>query len=193
MFNFFNGCTGIFLYLFLTLTIIKQTVRHTTQAPRLLWLTKSRINSVCWVECLHLLLSHAGEIQPKYCIYCHVSQEVKQMVLIYIAINSVECLHIAACWRDTQHKHCGIYCDSLKWSKQCLLLLLSGVPVLSAIVTCWRDILQLLLWPLKIDDINWSSSSFLSINLYSMFLHNLIKHTGFVEALTRSAFTGPTL
>jgi len=26
-----------------------------------------------------------------------------------------------------------------------------------------------------------------------MFLHNLIKHTGSVEAWTRSAFTGPTL
>jgi len=86
----------------------------------------------------------------------------------YIAINCVECLHIAACWRDTQYKHCGIYCDPLKveqmsevsalsinccvlekstasivthwkWNKQCLLLLLSGVSVLSIITVCWRD------------------------------------------------------
>jgi len=55
--------------------------------------------------------------------------------LIYIAINWVECLHIATCWRHTQHKQC---CIHWKWSKQYLLLLLSGVSALS-IAACWRD------------------------------------------------------
>jgi len=40
---------------------VEQTVRHTTQALHLLWLIKSGANSVWGVECLHLVLSHAGE------------------------------------------------------------------------------------------------------------------------------------
>jgi len=80
----------------------------------LIIIIESGTNSVCRVECLHLVLSHAGDTQHKHCIYCHDSLKMEQTVFIYIAINWVECLHIAACWRDTQHKHCGIYCDSLK-------------------------------------------------------------------------------
>jgi len=58
---------------------------------------------VCW-----------RDTQYKHCIYCRDSLKVEQTVLIYIAINWVECLHIAACWRDTRYKHCSIYCNSSK-------------------------------------------------------------------------------
>ena len=54
-------------------------------------------------------------------------------------LSADSALSIVMCWRDTQHKHCGIYCDSLKVDKQYLLLLLSGVSALSTIATCWRD------------------------------------------------------
>ena len=65
-------------------------------------------NSVCWAEYLHLCAGKTST-QALHLLLWLIESETNS-----IAINSVECLHIAACWRDTQHKHCGIYCDSLK-------------------------------------------------------------------------------
>ena len=67
------------------------------------------------------------DTQHKHCVYCHDSLKVKQTVLTYVAIDWMECLHIATCWRHTQ-----ILLHLLRLiesgTKQCLLLLLSGVP-----------------------------------------------------------------
>jgi len=76
-------------------------------------------------------LSIAGETRNTSTAPTAVTQE--QTVLIYIVIDWVEYLHIAACWRDTQHEHCGIYYDPLKVEQTVLLLLLSGVSALSII------------------------------------------------------------
>jgi len=38
----------------------------------------------------------------------------------------VECLHLNACWRDTQHKHCIYHCDLLKLSGNTLDLVITN-------------------------------------------------------------------
>jgi len=116
-------------------TIVVHDKRHTTQALHLLWLIESRINNVCWVKCLHLVLSRAWETQHKHCIYCQDSLKVEQTVLIYIAINWVECLRIADVGETHNTSTAASTVTHWKWSKQywCLLLLLSGVPALSII------------------------------------------------------------
>ena len=110
--------------------------RHTTQALHLQWLIESGTNSVCWVDCLHLVLLHAGET----CNTSTASAAVahwkwnKQCLFILLLIEWSVCIS-----PHTQHKHCSINCDSLKVEETVLLLLLSRVSVLSLIAMCWRD------------------------------------------------------
>ena len=99
-------------------------------------------NSVCWVECLNLVLLCAGETcnTSTTSTQCCDSLKVEQAELIYNGINWLECLHIAACWRDTQYKHCCISCDSLKVEKSiCYYYWMECLHALSIIAMCWRD------------------------------------------------------
>ena len=107
------------------------------------------------VECLHLVLLRDGETRNTSTASTAVTHWnwVEQTVLIYIAINWVECLYIAACWRDTQHKHCGIYCDSLK-VEQTVLVITIEWSVCTYYNCCGLErhttqALHLLPWPLK--------------------------------------------
>jgi len=68
---------------------ITNSETHNTSTA-LVRLIESGINSVCWVEYLHLVLSRAGEMQHKHCgIYCD-SLKVEQTVFI-IAIEWSVC------------------------------------------------------------------------------------------------------
>ena len=53
--------------------------------------------------------------------------------LLNAYINWMECLHIAACWKDTQHKHC-IYCEG---GTNCICWV--DYLHLVTVVVCWRD------------------------------------------------------
>jgi len=107
--------------------------RHTTQALHLLWYIESGANSICWVECLHLLL-RAGETQHRHCICCCDLLKVGQTC---IAINWVECLHIATCWE----RHTTQALWHLLWLIESVCYcysVVSGLSALTLITTGWR-------------------------------------------------------
>ena len=134
--------------------------RHTTQALHLLRLIESGTNSVYWVECLNLLFLCVGETSNTSTAFTAVTHWKWDKQCLF---NWVECLHIATCWRDTQYKHCGIYCDSLKVEQIVFVIAIEwsvctkyNCRVLEKHAT---QALHLLPWPLKtqIDDIRWPS------------------------------------
>jgi len=108
--------------------------RDTIQALHLLpWLIETEWNK----HCLFMLLL----IEWSVCILPHVGETYNTTTAFTIThwkwnkqclLSGVSALSIVACWRDTQHKHCIYFRDSLNWNKQCLF-------ILSGVSAYWRD------------------------------------------------------
>jgi len=114
--------------------------RHTTQALHLLWLIESGTNSICWMECLHLVLLRAGETSNTSTVSTAMTHWKwnKQCLFILLLIKwSICILPLVGETHNTSTAASTV--THWKWNKQYLLLLLSGMSELSIIAACWRD------------------------------------------------------
>jgi len=93
--------------------------------------------SVCRVECLHLVLSHAGETCNTSTASPAVTRNKQYLFILLLIEWSICILPLVGETHNTSTVASTV--THWKWNKQCLLLLLSGVSALSIIAACWRD------------------------------------------------------